>query len=489
MQTDYVAKDTSGIASKVYFGFAAVVILYALGLSFSTLRQSYSFWLDELFSVTASDQSLHSMFTLILSDVHPPLYQLVLKLWIALFGDSDIATRSLSWCAALIAILPVYRTCLPMGKSCAITAVLLLTTSTLFGFYGNETRAYAFLMMWSAFAYQRFSDVDETRRPSAFLLNCLILSLVHYFGLLFAWVLLLISAWTFRRNKASLAALALTFALTCVWPVFHVMLGTVSSKANGNFWIHINGALETLSTAAFSLFPIYGTLAGIVLVAWLLVILASTFASATLRASRDPLVLNARKTVLAILGFLALLCIVDHFTPMSTRRNYIVLLPPACVLAAHTIHLVRTWSPRLAAPMFALALACGIASTGYVASALNEKTHPVEDWQGAAQYIVDHDANMNVYFVTNSYANTWRMLTSTFYLNKLSGGRINAKPLVPGETRITAPALIFVAHFPFGEQFLNAMKAAGATQRFPAGPFNDVVASVFRVDAPASDGK
>ncbi len=81
----------------------ALLLLASRGLA-----SGYSYWADELVSVATSQDSWEEMFTRwVLPDTHPPLYPLVLKLWMGLVGPSETATRSLSFLAA--ALTPVHR--------------------------------------------------------------------------------------------------------------------------------------------------------------------------------------------------------------------------------------------------------------------------------------------------------------------------------------------------------------------------------------------
>ena len=64
------------------WGYVALLFLAAgVVVSAFTLASPYSYWLDELYSVTASNENFSSLHRIILHDLHPPLYQLLLKGW------------------------------------------------------------------------------------------------------------------------------------------------------------------------------------------------------------------------------------------------------------------------------------------------------------------------------------------------------------------------------------------------------------------------
>ena len=78
------------------------------------------------------------------NSVHPPLYQFVLYNWMHFFGDSELATRSLSNVyivgATLFLYLLAYRV---FGRRVAFGSALLFTLMYFPMRYGIEARSYA----------------------------------------------------------------------------------------------------------------------------------------------------------------------------------------------------------------------------------------------------------------------------------------------------------------------------------------------------------
>ena len=77
----------------------------------------HSFNSDELFSLAASRaETWQSLFIdWILPDTFPPLYPVLLKAWIAFFGTSEVAVRSLSVIFSLLSLVAVVM--LTAGRS------------------------------------------------------------------------------------------------------------------------------------------------------------------------------------------------------------------------------------------------------------------------------------------------------------------------------------------------------------------------------------
>jgi mannosyltransferase len=76
------------------FTFSLVLVLTAL-LRFYRLS-GQSLWADEGNSVALARRGFVEIARRTAFDIHPPLYYWLLKIWIAIFGDSEIGLRSLS---------------------------------------------------------------------------------------------------------------------------------------------------------------------------------------------------------------------------------------------------------------------------------------------------------------------------------------------------------------------------------------------------------
>src|SRR4051794_40779903 len=82
---------------------ALVVVAVLAGIAFRLYARS-ELWLDEALSVNIASLPVHDMFEALRHDGHPPFYYLLLHEWIDVFGDSNIAVRSLSAVFAVAAL-------------------------------------------------------------------------------------------------------------------------------------------------------------------------------------------------------------------------------------------------------------------------------------------------------------------------------------------------------------------------------------------------
>jgi hypothetical protein len=113
---------------------------------------SVSIWFDEAWSWRMSQFPLGQMMEHVARDVHPPLYYLALKGWLAVFGTSVAAMRSLSLACSAAAILGAYLLAAEAferrpggrpGRGAPLLAAALVALSVFQVRYGWEVRMYA----------------------------------------------------------------------------------------------------------------------------------------------------------------------------------------------------------------------------------------------------------------------------------------------------------------------------------------------------------
>lgn len=120
-------------------------VVLLLGLVLRLINLNQSFWLDEATSVlTARDLSFSEILTKFSpGDFHPPLYYLMLKIWVGIFGASEIGARSMSVLFGLATVPVIFL----IGKhlfdrKVGLIAALFLATAPLHIYYSQEARMY-----------------------------------------------------------------------------------------------------------------------------------------------------------------------------------------------------------------------------------------------------------------------------------------------------------------------------------------------------------
>ena len=150
---------------------------------------SRGLWLDEATSVAEAKMNFGRMLSYLRqSDVHPPLYQVILWLDIRAFGASEFAVRlpSLVFGTALIPVL--YGTAKELfNRKTALIAALICTVAPVQVWYSQEARMYPIFMLLGTLAI--WSQVRVVRGGSrkawfAFTVTSAALMWTHYFAAL-----------------------------------------------------------------------------------------------------------------------------------------------------------------------------------------------------------------------------------------------------------------------------------------------------------------
>src|SRR5215470_6516511 len=100
-------------------------------------------WFDEIFSVHAAEHSWLGLFSFVAQDlVHPPLFYVLLKVWIAAGGESQLWLRLLPVLLAFIGIIPFLLICreLEFRGSTTLLAFLLFAVNGPLIKYSQEVR-------------------------------------------------------------------------------------------------------------------------------------------------------------------------------------------------------------------------------------------------------------------------------------------------------------------------------------------------------------
>ena len=180
--------------------------------------------LDESTSWYLANGSVSHLISWTADDVHPPLYYLLLKVWLWIFGDSLVALRSLSVVSSLIALYLFFRLierALPTAVCYA--AMLWCTLSPLSIYQAQETRMYApatAVVLGACLAYRRWIESGATRR-SALVLYAIAVTAALYLHYYTAFAV--VAIWLhFLIVGARTAAPDSTFAACRAWIVAHV---------------------------------------------------------------------------------------------------------------------------------------------------------------------------------------------------------------------------------------------------------------------------
>lgn len=219
------AADEQGFSRSALALFALAVLLCVV-LRLWRLNGS-CLWFDELFSVHAARHGWGGMFGFLVADIiHPPLFYVLLKLWIALGGESLLWLRLLPALISIATLVPFALLCREL-KLRPVEVNLALLLFALNGYlikYAQEVRMYSLLLLlavcslWMFVRYYNSTDVRK-RHLIALLSVNLLLVYTHYYGwLLVASEFVFLLIYAARRRKLLPFAGATCVVVLCFIP-------------------------------------------------------------------------------------------------------------------------------------------------------------------------------------------------------------------------------------------------------------------------------
>ncbi len=163
---------------------AALAVVYIL-LRFWHLTDS-CLWFDEIFGIHAAEMNWSEMFWFVAQDlIHPPLFYILLKIWIFVVGESLFWLRFFSVLFSILALVPFYFLCrqLKLNYLSITLALAFFACNGALIKYAQEVRMYSLLLFFALFSMWFFSRFLHLGK-NIWLLTTVNILLVytHYFG-------------------------------------------------------------------------------------------------------------------------------------------------------------------------------------------------------------------------------------------------------------------------------------------------------------------
>jgi hypothetical protein len=125
-----------------------LLVLTALSLFMRTRYLDGQFWMDEALSVGISSHSLTSIPGVLRHDGSPPLYYLLLHIWMGAFGNTEVATH---WMSVVFGVLTIpvgsWVAWSLFGRWAAFIAAVLFALNPFLTAYSQETRMYTLMAL------------------------------------------------------------------------------------------------------------------------------------------------------------------------------------------------------------------------------------------------------------------------------------------------------------------------------------------------------
>ncbi len=162
-------------------GFSAL----ALALWVPALGSRY--WIDEALSIGIAEEPLLDIPGTLAQDGSPPLWYLLLHVWVGVFGSSELSTHVLSTLFAVAAVPVAWWAANRLaGRSVAVVATALVALSPFLAYFAHETRMYtlAAVLALALAACHVGAFVDRDRRSLVgFVVVAVALLYTHNWGI------------------------------------------------------------------------------------------------------------------------------------------------------------------------------------------------------------------------------------------------------------------------------------------------------------------
>jgi mannosyltransferase len=214
-----------------------VFVVVAAGVVLRFLTHS-ALWLDEALTVDRARLPISQIADSVKHDGAPPLYYYLLHFWMRVFGQSDLATRSLSGFIGVVSLPVAWLAGNRFGgRVVAWTTVVLLASAPFAVYYATEARMYSLVILLTGCGFLALHRALEEPRPGNLIATAVVTAALLYtqywaiylVGVVGLW-LLITALWSrhqdvagraWRRPFKALLAMAAGCILFTPWlPIF-----------------------------------------------------------------------------------------------------------------------------------------------------------------------------------------------------------------------------------------------------------------------------
>lgn len=371
-----------------------VILVVALALRLAGLGAE-SAWIDEGYSLALARHSIQEIIIGTAADQHPPLYYLILHLWL-LLGENIFNARMLS---VILGTMNVYQILVfgyrIGGRWLSLGAGVLLAINPMHVWYSQEARQYMLLTVLATASMKEYwACLQGKRRWFVFGLFMLLALYTQYFTIFIIFAQVPILILTTYQIKSRILIQKWFFTMAIVGLLFLPWLPTAINQ----FLHHTMPWIGEPAVGEIRDVPLRLVLGSGVLILpewlrWLgLVVLAVIFFVQLWRLLAKQTEEISSFVFLSVWGLLPYLTIslVSMFCPVFQFKQFLLLLPSFLMLATATVGLYSHWWKYgvylclLLIPMFSLVY--------------QQVTLSKDDWRGLSAYIESSHENGDVIY-------------------------------------------------------------------------------------------
>jgi hypothetical protein len=194
---------------------AILIVLTAISAYLRTHYITGQFWEDEAITTGIASHSLSAIPGVLRHDGSPPLYYMLLHVWMSVFGASESATHALSVVFGLLCIpAGTWAAWSLFGRRAGLYAAVLFAFSTFLTAYAQETRMYELMALLGILETAAFIHAFVYRRRGYLIMFAICQALMlytHGWGIFFGvgTVLALIPIWYVSDDRRGIVRDAL----------------------------------------------------------------------------------------------------------------------------------------------------------------------------------------------------------------------------------------------------------------------------------------
>jgi mannosyltransferase len=189
----------STLSRSPRWAVAGIGFVLVVGVALRFFVRSH-LWLDETLSVEIARLPLRRIPGALRHDGAPPLYYVLLHLWMRVFGTGDWAVRAFSGVASTAMIPLMWFAGRRIGPRIAWPAVVLVASSPFAVHYATETRMYALVALLAVvgfLALARALEAPSVARLAEVAVVTALLLYTHYWAV---YLLMVVGAWLVWRG-------------------------------------------------------------------------------------------------------------------------------------------------------------------------------------------------------------------------------------------------------------------------------------------------
>lgn len=199
----------------------------ALGLRVLQLFH-HDIWFDEAFSYLVARLPLVQLFVATGADNNPPLYYLLLHIWIRVFGASPISLRLPSIIFGILLLPQIFRLGKNLGgKQLGQTALVLAAISALLIYFSAEARMYSlitFLALLTFNLWLNYLKYSDWKNGLLFISSFTLSLYTHYYAYMLCFPLLLLLLLHRKPALKPILTLLVPMSLTLPWILYAATL-------------------------------------------------------------------------------------------------------------------------------------------------------------------------------------------------------------------------------------------------------------------------